>query len=85
MENFEYYNPVHVVFGEDSLEKVGQHAALYGKNALLVTYKKCDYFEKTIERIEKSLKENGVSCTVFHGITANPRTAQAEEGVRLCR
>ena len=85
MENFEYYNPVKVVFGEGVLSQVGTHAAAYGKKALLVTLKKCDYFNTAIETICKSLEAEGVSCMIYKGITANPRSSQAEEGVRICK
>ena len=85
MENFEYYNPVKVVFGAGVLEQTGTYAAQYGKHAMLVTYQECDFFADIIAKIEESLKAAGVSCLVFRGVTANPRVSQAEEGVRLCK
>ncbi|MBR2950497.1 MAG: iron-containing alcohol dehydrogenase [Lachnospiraceae bacterium] len=85
MENFEYYNPVKVVFGEGVLNQVGTYAAAYGKKAMLVTYTECDFFAETIEAIYESLEKAGVSCIVFKGVTANPRTSQAKRGVELCK
>jgi len=85
MENFEYYNPVKVVFGAGVLEQVGSYAALYGKKAMLVTYTECGFFAETIEAIHKSLEAAGVSCIDFMGVTANPRTSQAKKGVELCK
>lgn len=85
MENFEYYNPVKVVFGAGVLEQVGTYAAMYGKKALLVTYTECGFFAETIDAIHKSLEAAGVSCIDFMGVTANPRTSQAKKGVELCK
>lgn len=85
MENFEYYNPVKVVFGEGVLSQVGTYAAAYGKKAMLVTYTECDWFADTINTIHESLEAAGVSCMDFKGVTANPRTSQAEKGVELCK
>ena len=85
MEKFEYYNPVKVAFGEGTLETVGSYANQYGKKALLVTYTECDFFAETIEKIKKSLSENGVEALVYEGITANPKISQVEGGVKLCK
>jgi len=85
MENFEYYNPVKVVFGANTLDQIGTYAAQYGKKAMIVTYVKCVYFDAVIENIKKSLAEVGVECIDFHGITANPKVSQVEQGVALCK
>ena len=85
MENFEYYNPVKVVFGDGVLGQIGTYAARYGKKAMLVTYQDCAFFTKTIDQIHKSLEEAGVSCIDYMGVTANPKLSQARKGVALCR
>lgn len=85
MEHFEYYNPVKVVFGEGVLSQVGSYAAQYGKKAMLVTYTECGFFADTIAAIHKSLKEAGVECIDYMGVTANPKVSQAEKGAALCK
>lgn len=85
MENFEYYNPVRVVFGEGSLKTIGNHVKAYGKNALLVSYTDVSFFKSTVETIENALQENGVACTEFFAVTANPLLSQARAGVALCK
>lgn len=84
MEKFNYYNPVKVVFGEDSIKEVGSNVALYGKRALLVSYQNVSFFQKTIDTIHQELKENGVECVDCFIITANPLMSQARTGVELC-
>ena len=73
MENFEFYNPVKVVFGEGAVDKVGEHAAQYGRTAMLVTYASPEPFRETIEKIHGQLKAVGVSCIDYPAITANPK------------
>lgn len=85
MENFEYYNPVKVVFGDGVLSQIGTYAAAYGKKAMIVTYTECGFFAKTIETIHKSLADAGVSCIDYMGVTANPKLSQAKKGVQLCK
>lgn len=85
MENFEYYNPVKVVFGDGVLPQIGAYAAAYGKKAMLVTYTECQYFSKTIDIIHKSLEKAGVTCIDYMGVTANPKLSQAKRGVELCK
>ena len=85
MENFEFYNPVKVVFGEGAVDKVGEHAAQYGRTAMLVTYASPEPFRETIEKIHGQLKAVGVSCIDYPAITANPKLLQAREGVRICK
>lgn len=85
MENFTYYNPVKVVFGEGSLAGIGTETAKHGRRAMLVTYQTCDWFDEVIRTIHENLASAGVSCIDFKGVTANPRISQAKRGVALCR
>lgn len=85
MENFEYYNPVKVVFGAGTLNQVGTYAAMYGTRALLVTYESSSFFDEIIGQIQKSLESEGIRCQIYRGVTANPHMYQVEKGVALCR
>ena len=85
MENFEYYNPVKVVFGAGVLSQIGSYAAAYGKKAMLVTYTECRFFKDAMDTIHESLAAAGVSCVDYLGVTANPLLSQARTGVGLCR
>ena len=80
MENFEYYNPVTVLFGEGTLTQVGQKAA-----EMLVSYENPVFFRDTIEIIHDKLTESGVSFTDFFAVSANPLLSQAREGAAICR
>jgi len=85
MENFEYFNPVTVLFGEGSLHKIGEKASELGKTALLVSYENPIFFRDTIDTIHAELAACGVSCHDFFAVSANPLLRQAREGAAICR
>lgn len=85
MNNFDFYNPVNVVFGEGVLSSLGEKAKLYGKKAVLVTYTDISFFGDLFDTLHKSLKDSGVGYIDFFGVEANPTIAQAKEGIKLCK
>lgn len=85
MENFEYFNPVNVLFGEGTLNKIGEKSAELGKTALLVSYDNPIFFKDTIDTIHKELTTSGVAYHDFFAVSANPLLSQAKEGALLCR
>ena len=85
MNNFEFYNPVKVVFGAGEISRTGSEAAKIGKKALLVTYKEHDFFADLISKVKALCTEAGVETVDFFGVTANPQIGQAIEGVEICK
>ncbi len=81
MENFNYYNPVKVVFGAKTVKEIGSYASQYGKKALLVSYKEVSYIQSVIDCIHTELSKNGVAYTDFFQVTANPLLSQARAGI----
>ncbi len=79
MNNFEYYNPVKVYFGSDSIEKVGAIAAEYGKKAVIVSYTDISFYGNLFDRIHDSLKAAGVEYLDYLEVMANPTIAQAKK------
>ena len=83
--NFVYNLPVNLIFGRGSSDKVGQTAALYGTNALIVTggssSKKSGLLDKAIELLGKA----GLKTTVFDKVKQNPWTTTAHEGAAVAR
>ncbi len=84
MNNFEFYNPVKVVFGPGEIAKTGDEAAKIGKKALLVTYKEHDFFQALIDLVCSLCGGSGVEVVPFYEITANPLIGQAQKGVEAC-
>lgn len=85
MNNFEFYNPVKLVFGSNQTEKIGEYAKDYGKCALIVTYTKTEFYKDLFERIEASLAENKIESHIFFGATANPKISEAVAGIKKAK
>jgi len=85
MNNFEFYNPVHIVFGAGEINRAGALASQLGKQALLVSYQDQAVFDRLIETISSSLRDAGVGCTAFRGINPNPKISEIEAGVAAAR
>lgn len=85
MRNFEFYNPVKIVFGNGSISKVGIETYRYGTKALLVTtrssIKKLGIFDK----VKYNLSEAGVGSIDLLGIEPNPKIGSVIKGAELCR
>ena len=83
MNNFEFYNPVKIVFGAGEIEHIGDLSKEYGKKALIVSYTVVDFYGDLFDRIHKRLNENGIAYVDYFGATANPKLSEAEAGIEL--
>jgi alcohol dehydrogenase YqhD (iron-dependent ADH family) len=53
MNNFEFYNPVHIIFGAGEINRLGQETKKIGTKALLVSYEKHSFFSDQLNKAEK--------------------------------
>lgn len=83
MNNFEFYNPVKIIFGAGEVKRIGEAAKDYGKKALIVSYSVVDFYGDLFERIHASLQEKGVEYVDYFAATANPKISEARGGVAL--
>lgn len=82
MNNFEFYNPVRIIFGKGQIEKLPQYISKDSK--ILLTYgggsiKKNGVFDQ----VKKALA--GLNILEFGGITPNPQFDTLMEAVELAR
>lgn len=82
MNDFRYYTPTEVVFGQNAESKTGECAAKYGCKALLVYGKESVVKSGLLGRVTDSLEKAGVAYALYGGAQPNPTLAHAEEGVR---
>ncbi len=76
---------IHVVFGEGTLERLGESAReLGGRRALLVTDPGLERAGRA-EHAITALNAAGVDAAVFDGVRQNPTTAHVEAGVEAAR
>ena len=85
MNNFDFQNPTHIVFGKNTEDRVGELTKEYGKKVLLHygggSIKKFGLYDKVI----KSLKEANVEVIELGGVIPNPVLSMVHTGIDLCR
>jgi len=82
MNNFEFYNPVKILFGEGQIENISKEIAPY--NTILLTYgggsiKRNGVYEKVMSALQ------GKTIIEFGGIEPNPRYETLIKAVELAR
>lgn len=77
---FNYYLPVHLIFGRGEVNRIGEIAGAYGKKALIVTGQNSTKKSGLLDRVTDLLKKAGVETAVFDQVRQNPLTTTAEEG-----
>lgn len=81
MNNFEYFNPVKVVFGAGEVRRIGEETCRYGSHALIVSYTETGFYGNLFDRIHGALKASGVAYTDCFAATANPKISEAEKAI----
>ena len=83
MNNFEFYTPTKIYFGDNQISKLKNEVSKYGKKVLLV------YGGGSIKRngIYNALINELRDFEIFElsGVKPNPRIDTVREGVRLCK
>ena len=86
MLDFEYHAPTHVVFGKNSVEKVGSLVREQGCKKVLIHYGGGSAKRSgLLDRVAKSLENAGVDYIVLGGVVPNPRLGLVREGIALCQ
>ncbi len=85
MQNFTYHNTVKIVFGQDSVKKIGGEAAPFGKKALLVYGKGSVKANGLYDTVVQSLNQAGIETVDFSGVSPNPRLSHTLEGIALAK
>lgn len=85
MNNFEYFNPVKVIFGAGEISKIGQEAGAIGSRICLVSYKELNFLEPLLTKISNQLKEEGLSVFTYFEIEENPEIGIVEKGATFCK
>jgi alcohol dehydrogenase YqhD (iron-dependent ADH family) len=78
-----FQTPIKLVFGEGTVDKVGEEAALLGKRALVVIGGSSARKTGLLDKVLADLKAHGVESTVFEGVTPNPRSSTVDEGAKV--
>ena len=83
MQNFTYHAPTKIIFGKDTVSRVGEEVKSCGTGRAFIVYGSDRILTSgLLSKIEKSLDASGIAHEAFGGVKANPTLAHAEEGVR---
>ena len=86
MFNFNYYTPTEVVFGRDTELKAGKMVKKYGGTSVLLHYGgKSALKSGLIDRVKKSLEDEGLKVCMLGGVVPNPHLGKVREGVELAK
>ncbi|MBP3235295.1 MAG: iron-containing alcohol dehydrogenase [Eubacterium sp.] len=86
MDNFTFYSPTYFAFGKDTEKEAGKYVKRFGGTKVLIHYggnsaKKSGL----LDRVEASLKEEGLDYVMLGGVKPNPRSGLVYEGIELCK
>ena len=82
---FSFNLPVNLLFGAGVIEQVGQNAARYGKNVLLVTGRASTKKSGLLDKVIELLRLEGLECSVFDKVEPNPTTGMVYEGAEFLK
>lgn len=86
MDNFNFYSPTEFIFGKGRETETGKYVKKYGGSRVLIHYGSGSAIKSgLIERIEKSLSDEGIYSVRLGGVKPNPRDTLIYEGIELCR
>ena len=86
MNNFTFYSPTCFVFGKDSESQAGALVRRFGGSRVLIHFGGGSALRSgLIDRVEASLKAEGIESFRLGGVRPNPRSGLVFEGIELCR
>ncbi|MBN9897866.1 iron-containing alcohol dehydrogenase [Bacillus thuringiensis] len=80
----EFWMPKSVLYGRNSLEKLGEQSKKLGKRAFIVTdtiMEKLGYIEKCIQQLNKK----GITVSTYNKVDAEPTNVHVLEALSLCK
>jgi alcohol dehydrogenase len=84
MADLIFHVPQNILFGLDTVNRIGSIVSSFGKRALLVT-EAILYEQNTIERIQDLLDRKSIESIVYDEVVPNATSVCVDEGVRLAR
>ncbi|SDB31575.1 hypothetical protein SAMN02910317_01584 [Ruminococcaceae bacterium FB2012] len=86
MNNFNFYSPTEFVFGKGREDETGRYVKKYGGTKVLIHYGGGSVVRSgLLDRVKRSLTENGVAFAELGGVQPNPRDTLVYKGIDLCR
>ncbi len=86
MFNFDYFTPTKVVFGKNTEMRIAELVKQSGGSRVLIHYGGRSAVKSgLIDRVQKSLDENGIFYVKLGGVVPNPHLGKVREGISLAK
>ncbi len=86
MLNFTLYNPTKLVFGENTIESIGNHLSKYEVKKVLIVYGKGSIMKNGVyDTVVQSLKKHNIEFIELSGVKPNPVLSKVQEGIKLAK
>lgn len=85
MHNFEFHNPVRLIFGKNTIPRIGPEAKAYGSRILLVYGGGSIKSNGVYDQVVKSLGQESLTIIEFGGIRSNPTLAELRKGIAIAK
>ena len=86
MNDFNFYSPTEFVFGRGRECETGRYIKKYGGSRVLIHFGGGLAVKSgLLDKVKKSLEEEGVAYFELGGVKPNPRDTLVYEGIELCR
>ncbi len=86
MNNFNFYSPTYFVFGKERENEAGKYIKRFNGTRVLIHYGSGSVIKSgLLQRVKKSLTENGIYFTELGGVVPNPRSGLVYTGIELCK
>ena len=85
MNNFNFYSPTYFAFGKDTEQDTGKYVKRFGGSKVLVHFGGGSVVRSgLLDRVKKSLENEGIAYVELGGVKPNPRSGLVYEGIDLC-
>ena len=86
MDNFTFYSPTYFAFGKGTENETGAYVKKYGGTKVLIHYGGGSAKRSgLLDRVEASLKKEGIDYVELGGVKASPLSDLVYEGIDLAR
>ncbi|MCR5153267.1 MAG: iron-containing alcohol dehydrogenase [Lachnospiraceae bacterium] len=86
MDNFTFYSPTYFAFGKDNENEAGKYVKRFGGTKVLIHYGGGSAVKSgLLDRVKKSLENEGISFEELGGVKPNPRSGLVYKGIELCK
>ncbi len=86
MLNFEFCSPTRFIFGKNTEAKAGEMVRKFDGTKVLIHYGGGSVIRSgLLDRVKKSLEQEGISYVELGGVQPNPRSGLVYQGIDLCR